>query len=137
MRWDAGTPKGYGFTYDGLNRLTAADYAEGSSFTGNSDYYNTSYTYDKNGNIKLLNRYRGTKIDGLGYAYANNEKSNKLLSVTDAGTTEGYRAAGGTYLYDSNGNLRTDPSKGTTNSYNPLNLPEEVSFGANDKLRYT
>jgi hypothetical protein len=35
MRWDAGTPKGYGFVYDKLNRLTAADYADGSSFTGN------------------------------------------------------------------------------------------------------
>ncbi len=89
MRWDAGTPKGYGFAYDGLNRLTAADYAEGSSFTGNANYYNTSYTYDKNGNIDLLNRYRGTKIDGLDYAYGSNEKSNQLLSVTDGGTTAG------------------------------------------------
>ena len=97
----------------------------------------TSYAYDNNANIELLNRYRGIKIDGLDYTYDNNEKSNRLLSVTDAGTTEGYRATGGTYQYDLNGNLTTDPSKGTTISYNMLNLPEEVGFGANDNVRYT
>jgi RHS repeat-associated protein len=137
MRWDAGTPKGYGFTYDGLSRLTAADYADGSSFTGNQNRYNTSYGYDANGNINTLSRYlNATQIDNLTYTYISS--GNRLQSVNDAtGNANGYDDNYGTYTYDNNGNLGYDPSKGTYLSYNYLNLPEQVQFGANDNLRYT
>jgi RHS repeat-associated protein len=137
MRWDTGTPKGYGFTYDGLSRLTAADYADGSSFTSNQNRYNTSYGYDANGNISTLSRYlNATQIDNLTYTYASN--SNQIASVNDAtGNSKGYDDNNGTYTYDNNGNLGYDPSKGTYLDYNYLNLPEQVQFGANDNLRYT
>ena len=48
---------GYGFTYDGLQRLTAAKYGEyvTSSWT-NLDRYNETPAYDLNGNITTLNR---------------------------------------------------------------------------------
>jgi hypothetical protein len=49
----------YGFTYDGLDRLTAAAYIEkngGGSYV-NSDRYKTSYSYDLNGNIETLRRH--------------------------------------------------------------------------------
>ena len=125
--------KSYAYAYDGLNRLDNATYTDGT----NNGAFNTDYGYDENGNIKLLTRYNGTKIDGLDYTYANSEMSNQLLSVTDNGTAEGYSATTSQYLYDANGNLRTDPSKGTTLFYNHLNLPEQVSFEANDNLYYT
>ena len=60
-----------------------------------------------------------------------------MQSVTDGGTNDGYFAVAGDYTYDANGNMDSDPSKGTTIKYNYLNLPKEVSFGANDNLRYT
>jgi RHS repeat-associated protein len=137
MRWDAGTPKGYGFTYDGANRLKSSDYADGSSFTSNQNRYNTSYGYDSNGNLSSLSRYlNATQIDNLTYAYISS--GNRLQSVNDAtGNSNGYDDNDGTYIYDNNGNLGYDPSKGTNIYYNYLNLPEQVQFGANDNLRYT
>ncbi len=137
MRWDTGTPKGYGFTYDGLSRLTAADYADGSSFTSNQNSYNTFYGYDANGNLSSLSRYlNATQIDNLTYTYISS--GNRLQSVNDATSNpNGYDDNNGTYTYDDNGNLGYDPSKGTYLSYNYLNLPEQVQFGANDNLRYT
>ena len=39
MKWKAGdeaTERGYKFSYDGLNRLTAAAYGEGASFVANN-----------------------------------------------------------------------------------------------------
>ncbi len=60
-----------------------------------------------------------------------------MQSVTDGGTNDGYFAVAEDYTYDANGNMNSDPSKGTTIKYNYLNLPKEVSFGANDNLRYT
>jgi hypothetical protein len=137
MRWDTGTPKGYGFTYDGVSRLTAADYADGSSFTSNQNRYNTFYGYDANGNISTLSRYlNATQIDNLTYTYISS--GNRLQSVNDAtGNANGYDDNNGTYTYDNNGNLGYDPSKGTYLDYNYLNLPEQVQFGANDNLRYT
>lgn len=137
MRWDPGKPKGYGFTYDGVNRLTAADYADGSSFTTNQNGYNAFYGYDDNGNLSSLSRYLDiTQIDSLSYTYENN--GNRIASVNDVtGNSNGYDDNDGTYVYDNNGNLGYDPSKGTNIYYNYLNLPEEVQFGANDNLRYT
>ena len=60
-----------------------------------------------------------------------------MQSVTDGGNADGYFAVAEDHTYDANGNMNTDPSKGTTIKYNYLNLPKEVSFGANDNLRYT
>lgn len=140
MRWDVGTPKGYGFTYDGANRLTASDYADGSSFTSNDNKYNTSYGYDTNGNIDNLTRsLNGNAIDDLTYTYPT--ASNQLQSVNDVVAGDngklGYDDNNGTYFYDSNGNLIGDPSKGTDIEYNHLNLPAEVKFGTDDFVRYT
>jgi RHS repeat-associated protein len=124
--------KSYTFSYDEVNRLNTAAYSDGVS-DGNFD---TNYSFDANGNILTLSRKAiGNPIDVLTYSYLNS--GNKLQSVTDAGTTEGYHAVAGNYVYDLNGNMTTDPSKGTTIDYNYLNLPSQVQFGANDNLRYT
>ncbi len=124
--------KNYTFSYDSLSRLKTALYADGIS----DGHFNTGYSYDANGNISTLSRKAdNVEIDALGYFYLNN--GNKLQSVTDGGTNDGYFAVAEDYTYDANGNMNSDPSKGTTIKYNYLNLPKEVSFGANDNLRYT
>ncbi len=138
MIWDTGTPKGYGFTYDALNRLKEADYAEGSALNSNNDAFSTTYSYDENGNMAGLTRsMAGNPIDNLTYHYI--DDGNRLESVDDASNNSlGYNDAGGMYTYDLNGNLKTDPSKSTFIEYNYLNLPGSVQFdNGNDYIYYT
>ncbi len=137
----AGTPAGYGFTYDGLNRLRSAAYADGIGYTANAGRYSTTYSYDDNGNIKTLTRnLDGNQVDNLGYTYYSG--GNRLQAVADNVSNAtykalGYKAASGNYLYDNNGNMTYDISKGFTLTYNSLNLPQLVSSSVTDYARYT
>ena len=127
---------GYGFTYDGLNRLRSANYAEGTSYTSGTGKFSTAYSYDANGNMSTLTRnLDGAQVDNLTYAYISN--GNRLQSVSDGTASPlGYKAVTGSYLYDNNGNMVKDISKGFTIAYNSLNLPQLVS-SVNDYARYT
>ena len=116
--------KSYTYGYDQLNRL----------LSGNStDNYNESgTTYDQLGNIQTLQRTYGssTLIDNLAYAYSN---TNQLQSITDAATDnsgKGYKYGTYSFLYDLNGNLKQDNSKGLTLQYNVLNLPLAATLPA-------
>jgi len=51
--------KGYGFTYDGLDRLKGSSYAAGDNLTVSNAYTEKSLLYDENGNIKSLTRTNG------------------------------------------------------------------------------
>ena len=113
----------YTYTYDGLNRLTAAVH----SSSGN---YSTSYSYDNNGNITSLTR---EGIDNLSYAY----NGNQLLSVDDqAGDpfqNNGFSDNGSfelvEFVYDDNGNMAYDLNKKILGiDYNYLNLPEKINI---------
>ena len=134
MRWDAGTPAGYGFAYDGLNRITSASYADGAGFASNTGWFNTSYTYDANGNIITHNRkLSNTLVDNLNYIYT----GNQLQAVDDLQNNPlGYKEATGNYGYDLNGNMTYDISKGINLKYNSLNLARVATI-ANDSVRYT
>jgi RHS repeat-associated protein len=124
------------FTYDRLNRIRSSNF---NIFTGMSwpatptGDYNTSYTYDADGNIKTLlrNGFTSTggggpadnKMDNLSYTYdIANKKYNRLLRVDDTGNNN-YRAlplnwgdedvshvtAGSPeYTYDALGNITVD-----------------------------
>jgi RHS repeat-associated protein len=129
--------QGYGFTYDGLNRLTFSIYGEGSTFTNEANANNESCTYDLNGNIRSLKRNLkgiGT-IDDLTYTYKNGNVSNLLdrvddLSLQTKGFSDGASQAN-EYLYDGNGNMTSDSNKGYTSIiYNYLNLPRQVGTGS-------
>jgi len=128
-----GTKEGYGFTYDGLNRMTNSAYGEGSTFATNMGANNENLTYDKNGNILTLTRYlKGTGlIDNLSYTYKSGGASNMLDRVDDAvagdyGFTE-YVKQANEYTFDGNGNLTSDANKGYNSiQYNYLNLPKRV-----------
>jgi len=124
--------QGYGFTYDPINRLTASVYGDSTNFATSVGANNESYTYDLNGNIKSLARYRkGTGlIDNLTYTYKNSNISNLLDKVEDASGTIGFVNGVNTtneYSFDGNGNLKADLNKGYTSIlYNYLNLPKRV-----------
>ena len=55
MTWKSGnetTIRGYKYSYDAMNRLTAGNYGEGSTLTSNTGRYSEIVgQYDKNGNI--------------------------------------------------------------------------------------
>jgi RHS repeat-associated protein len=132
MNWTAnGTSHAYTFTYDGVNRMLNATHGTGA-------YTEKVTLYDKNGNIKALQRYGNGLIDNLTYTYS----GNQLTKVEDAtGNTNGFSngaSAANEYVYDNNGNLTKDSNKGITNiAYNSLNLPSKVTFSDGSTIVYS
>ena len=153
MTWKAGnesTIRGYKFTYDGLSRLMNATYGETAGINTNTDRFSENVTaYDKNGNIKTLQRYGQTAassyglIDNLTFTLG----GNLLSRVDDAAAASAYNGGfefkdgvkqANEYTYDSNGNLTKDLNKGISNiSYNCLNLPSAVTFSDGSTIVYT
>lgn len=129
-----GERRSYGFSYDLLNRLMGADFAQynGSNYVENGTINfdmtmgngtSVSSAYDENGNIKAMKQW-GLKlnssvvIDDMQYSYHVN--SNKLRAVTETGTgTTDHKLGDFTdknttsddYGYDLNGNLIADLNK--------------------------
>ena len=153
MTWKAGnesTIRGYKFTYDGLSRLMNATYGETAGINTNTNRFSENVTaYDKNGNIKTLQRYGQTAassyglIDNLTYTL----NGNQLTRVDDAVTASAYNGGfefkdgvkqANEYAYDANGNLTKDLNKGITDiQYNCLNLPSVVTFSDGSTITYT
>ncbi len=139
MTWKAGTAstvRGYKSTYDGLDRLLNATYGETAGISTNANRFSENVTgYDKNGNIKGLQRYgqTGASAYGLLDNLTFTLNGNQLSRVEDAVSTAAYgtntafvngASAAGEYAYDVNGNLTKDLNKGITDiQYNVLNLP--------------
>ena len=145
--------RGYAYEYDALNRLLHGYYRKNQFYFNNFDEV---LSYDKNGNIKSLNRW-GTRedlqiqnslpdIDQLNYTYYDN--SNKLKKVDDlSASTSGFKdgiSTNSEYFYDPNGNMIRDLNKkigiGSTNgiTYNHLNLPKKIKFNNSEsqKIEY-
>ncbi len=153
MTWKAGnesTIRGYKFTYDGLSRLMNATYGETAGINTNTNRFSENVTaYDKNGNIKTLQRYGQTAassyglIDNLTFTLA----GNQLSRVDDAAAASAYNGGfefkdgvkqANEYTYDSNGNLTKDLNEGiSTITYNVLNLPNMVTFSDGSTIAYT
>ena len=129
--------RNYAYTYDALNRLTAAT-------GGANDNYDVSgIQYDKNGNIRNLIRKGHLDntttpafgiMDNLDYDYGT-ANGNKLLKVKDTGVApivvkgqfQDKNTSGNDYTYDANGNMKSDANKGITKiTYYHLNLPKTV-----------
>ncbi len=144
MRWNSvnDIQRGYGFTYDKLDRLTSAIYADGNSYSSSAGYFNTSYSYDKNGNIThLIRKNNNTETHDLTYWYNKSGKSNKLRKLTN-NNARAVSKLGGLiiieipYLYDHNGNMIHDPEKIMDVYYNHLNLTREIKVGPLDYITY-
>ena len=132
------------YRYDQLHRIAAAgsrqwnpESTESNKWqaTGNGAGYQTSYTYDGNGNIQNLQRRNqaGQLIDKLKYTYAG-DKKNQLLSVDELATgsiaEEGLGNATHTYEYDEIGNLVRNQSDGIQNIiWNIQGKVEQVTRG--------
>ena len=149
MSWKASDDTGlhgYRFRYDGLSRLTSADYLwNGISSTN----YSTSYTYNKQSNITSLRRNGRTGassyglIDNLTFTL----DGNKLTRTDDAATATAYNGGfefkdavkqADEYAYDKNGNMTKDLNKNITDiQYNCLNLPSKVTFKDGSTITYT
>ena len=153
MTWKAGnesTVRGYKFTYDGLDRLLNATYGETAGINANTDRFSENVTaYDKNGNIKTLQRYGQTAASGYGLIdnLTFTLGGNLLNRVDDAAAASAYGGGfefkdgvkqANEYTYDSNGNLTKDLNKGiSTITYNVLNLPNMVTFSDGSTIAYT
>ena len=145
MLW-TGSPfpsyRGYQFTYDGMGRLTGANFRTGISLSTNSHTFDETLTYDAMGNVTSLKR-KGPKDSGVGYiddlrlAY----DGNRLVCVEDAVSAQPtyndvhhftdladedveYEYE---YEYDENGNMTKDLNRNISSiQYNSLNLPSHI-----------
>jgi RHS repeat-associated protein len=141
--------RSYGYQYDDLNRLKNAIYRKPNDAIPLSGAYNESLDYDKNGNIKSLQRFGDSdapsivfKIDELTYGYVN-ENSNQLAKVTEGAGGNDHKGfidgnkTGDDYGYDANGNMTSDKNKNITKiEYNYLNLPKKITFGTTGTIEY-
>ncbi len=137
------------FSYHALHAAT--EWVTLSKRSGKDRLYNDSnlnfFTekvtgYDKNGNIRSLQRYEQTSasdyglIDNLTYTL----DGNRLNRVDDASGTAAYNGGfefkdgvkqADEYAYDANGNLTKDLNKGIGSiQYNCLNLPTSVGYSS-------
>ncbi len=128
----------YVYRYDNLNRLTDGIYLTPLLASNSQNhYYDEKMTYDINGNIKTLNRFRNPSaglnvpqhIDELTYEYDKSENSNRLAKVKDNKFNSfGYPVGGNIISYDANGNMTNHVDKGISLiQYNYLNLPRQIS----------
>lgn len=145
--WNAGDKKrAYAFYYDEVDRLTLAAYRENEK---RSFHYDTSYTYDKMGNMLTLKRNGlqdgGTygAIDDLSLIYDGNQLQAVRDKVEDPTYMGCFNFVDGAnaeteYEYDQNGNLVKDLNKKISKiEYNSLNLPTKVIFEDGKVAMYT
>ena len=144
ISWKAGTETAFRtakFTYNNLDWLT------GSTYSGTGKY-TTSYTYDKMGNIKTIQR-NGLQdgstyglIDNLTFTYT----GNQVTKIEDAVNDPTYNGAfnfndgvsqAGEYAYDKNGNMTKDLNKKISSiKYNFLNLPSSITYSTGKSATY-
>jgi len=157
MMWKTGSwgrIRKYDFSYDPVNRLTAAAFSQytGSSFgTSAANFSVSNLAYDNNGNIKSMKQSgvlasgASAVVDNLAYTYQ--PGSNKLAKVADSVKNNAIEKLGDfqdgantddDYAYDGNGNLTKDQNKGITSiTYNYLNLPQVVTVAGKGTVTYT
>lgn len=109
----------YTYQFDQLNRIKGSFTKERNSSYGwsNVDNYNTSNSYDANGNImSMIRLHNSNTFDKLGYNYLTN--TNMLHKVTDGITSSAYVGdiedgqQNFNYEYDPSGNLIKDEQSG-------------------------
>ena len=134
----------YGFTYDGVNRLKETTQQQKSGTTWSTlagSYLERGLTYDRNGNLKTLQRTAGgTLVDNLVYTCTGNQLTSLTENVSSTLAGDVYSrgsVASGSYGYDLNGNLTNDSRRALDFGYNVLNLLSEVkTVGGELKAKY-
>jgi len=153
MLWKGGYDeylRGYKYGYDKANRLLEADYGfkyvniyNDTTWDFTQRYNEKIDGYDRNGNIKRLERFHGAwnRVDDLNYA---SYDGNKLLVVQDgiySNLPVGFHDGNSwidDYRYDQNGNMTFDFNKDIdTIHYNHLNLPDSIHVYGKGSIVYT
>jgi len=138
--------RNYNYSYDKLNRLTAADFRNNTNAAQNSSYFE-KLEYDKNGNITFLHRSGDVVtqanlewMDYMFYSYQGNqltrvkEEGNNYFGFT---TPIAQTNTANQYSYDTNGNMTSDTNKSITAiTYNHLNLPTKITFATTGNIVY-
>ncbi len=146
---NSGTNRSYTHNYDPAKRVTSSTYAGG--MYSNENFSFSIGAYDKNGNIKTLNRSGATSLSGgvptafgpidqMTYFYT----GNRLTGVTDAisGNEDvgDFRDNGNNsdYTYWNDGSLKSDGNKGVNliNYDSYLNKPKEINYGDGRWIRF-
>jgi RHS repeat-associated protein len=160
MKWNVpdeylGYDRAYTFTYDGLNRLLAANYTgfTSSVVSGTQSRYDEYFWFDKMGNSTyfvrnglLTSSGNYGPIDILRFTYNGNQK----VKITDAITNvyglfygdeefvQNTSNSGNSCAYDANGNRLYDSNSNIWGiRYNVLNLPEAMQFYQGHQTNYT
>lgn len=139
----------HAYQYDGMGRLINTLYQKPGGIEAPNSY-GESQQYDKNGNIRKLERLgefddavTALMIDELDYAYEAN--SNRLAKVTDHTNnphgfwddSDGSNDTADDYAYDISGNIKSDQNKGITKiAYNHLNFPTKITFTTGGMIEY-
>ncbi len=139
----------HAYQFDNMGRLTSTSYHKPESVSA-PDSYKESQEYDKNGNIRKLQRYgefddaiTAMMIDDLDYTYEAN--SNRIAKVTDhtrspAGfldDSDDLNDNVDDYGYDINGNIKSDQNKQIDKIvYNHLNQPIKITFKYGATIEY-
>lgn len=147
IEWTTGgKARGYNFEYDGFSRLLKANYLEEGT---RSKHYDTSYSYNKSGNITLLIR-RGLQ-DGGSYGFIDrliiHHNGYRLKRVYETVADPTYAGAFNfvkgskaeiEYEYDKNGNLVKDINKKISKiEYNLLNLPQLIIYENGNRISFS
>lgn len=132
--------RSYTLNYDALKRMTGADFAGLAS----ENYSLFGLTYDKNGNIKTMQRNGKTNsgfglMDNLNYAY----DGNKLNAVTDGvsaidNEVDLVPRGNGNYTYYTDGSRKSDENEGISliiyDTF--LRQPKEVQLTDGRKINH-
>jgi len=137
---------GNAYSYDAANRILSSNFGYWStSWQATTQYDESGYAYDGNGNITAVQRYgsNGGLMDNLGYVYSTGR--NRLRHITDAVASGSYSVdidnqATDNYGYDDNGTVQRDLQRDVAFAVNDLrNLPVSMwkaSTGAEVKYYY-
>ncbi len=140
--------RGYKFTYDNANRLTQGTYGEGDALSSNTGRFNEGMEYDAHGNVtriirkgKISSSVNGYgTMDNLTLTYEGNQLTGVAETAADydvSGSFEYKSAQGSEYLYDHNGSLIADRSRGIAYiTYDSNNNPSRIYFTNGNETRY-
>jgi hypothetical protein len=136
-RTSSGTtiPRGYLYTYDGLNRMTKARYIENSTVKNS---YNEELAYDKQGNV--IEFTRNSPVSSGSSTYNSEHLYLRYIGnqLNATGTLAGAYVFLSANSYNKNGALTADPNRKISDiRYNVLNLPDTIKFSAAHSAQYS
>ena len=142
----------YNYTYDSLDRLTAAAFADNDNRS-----FSSQYQYDLHGNVTNIQRSGVAEritdgaaetvtygvIDNVTLSYSGNrlqvadDVADALVYDGAMDFTDGANEVE-EYAYDANGNMTKDLNRGIESiTYDWNNMPREITFTSGAKTRYT